>query len=153
MSVHRSDPLVDLLDNLDHLRLGGRLVDGRACVFDVLAQRQGRGEVRHALASQLVANPPELVVGPVEVPDRLAMAREAIEVAALHPLADLAVDPRLPADTEGLSLGHRGSRAAAPPMVPVAGRSLANPVPGWRRHRRPTVTAMRRAIWTDDGLE
>ena len=49
---------------------------------------------------------------------RLAVPGQPVEVAALHPLADLTVDPRLPADAEGLALGHsapvsrRSSRAA-----------------------------------------
>ena len=54
------------------------------------------------------------------------MTREPVELAALHAVADLTVDPRLPADPEGLALGHRSPSSQA--------HGAAHPIGGvrWR---------------------
>src|SRR5437763_4312248 len=73
----------------------------------MLTEGHRRGHVGQLLASQLFLDPPELVERPVQIRKRLSGARQVFELAALSRLADLPVDPALPADAWRLALSHR----------------------------------------------
>src|SRR5690349_7591098 len=72
----------------------------------VLSQRQRRWLVGQALALQLALDPPHLV-RLIQAGDRLARARKVVELAAFGGLADLPVDPPLPAHSRWLAFCHR----------------------------------------------
>ena len=70
-------------------------------LLQFLAHRQRRRQVAQPLATKLGLQPPVLVALDVAAPgcdavERLALARQVLELAAFHPGANLLFDPRLP---------------------------------------------------------
>src|SRR3954453_15947171 len=96
VGVDVPDAVVDLRDELAYLRFRGRRCDALACFVDFSTKGDRGWRVRHVLALQLLADPPQLVPRPVEVGEWLAVPRQVIEFAPLTRLSDLLLDPRLP---------------------------------------------------------
>ena len=67
----------------------------------LLAQGEGGRQEGDVLALDELLDPPVGVVLDAEVLDRLALSGQVVELAALHRLADLQVDPRRPAGRSG----------------------------------------------------
>src|SRR5947209_15887715 len=89
------DRLVQPRHNVAHLLLARGLHRGRQSVVDLLAQSQARRQIREVLVAKLLLDPPHLVVRAAEPAQRLAGAREVLELAPFGRFADPLVDPAL----------------------------------------------------------
>jgi hypothetical protein len=92
------DPPVELPRDVAHGLLRRQIRDGGGQSLDLAAQLQRRRQQRfggQTLTAQVALDPPVLVVWPVEAGERLALARQVIEVAALLGQPDLPFDHRL----------------------------------------------------------
>src|SRR5206468_8114952 len=90
-----------------HLGLAPGGGDAGPGLVELPPQLEKRRLDRELLVPQLLAQPPQLVVGPVEVGDGLPGAGQVVELAPLHALPDLALDPRLPPHLRRLAVGRR----------------------------------------------
>ena len=77
------------------------------------------GEYDTFSSLQLLAHPPQLVAGTVEVGQRFAVTRQIVELAAVTSLTDLLVDPRFPGHTGRLSCRHRTARTTGEGVHPA----------------------------------
>src|SRR4051794_5185501 len=116
----RDDPLVEVLDVPPHGVLVVQAVEGLVEVGVLLAELDADRQHDDPLPLDELLQPPVGIVVAPESLDRLALAGQVVEVAAVHRLADLEVDPAL------LLLDPRGGRAA----------------PGARVARRRTVPSL-----------
>ena len=156
------DPLVEVVELAAHLALGRDLVQPVVELGVLLAQGDRRWEEGDVLALDELLDPPVGVVLDAEVLDRLAPSGQVVELAALHRLAHLQVDPgRLLSDAGGgggatgavvargltaYGLGVRPSNPSSrslsgmsPPYVRGPGK--ARSWPGWWRPARDRVDA------------
>ena len=107
--VDIDDPLVDGGDEAAHLGLAPGGGDTGPGVVDLPAQHQGRRVDRQVLVAELLAQPPQLVVGRARSGIGSPVPGQVVELPPVHALPDLALDPSLPADLGRLLLGHRRS--------------------------------------------
>ena len=105
---------------LAHLGLAGRRhrrLDDRVALGP---DGDGRWRDRHVLALHLGLDPPEIVVRPIEIVDRLPVTGQIVERSVASGLVDLTLDPRLPRGLWRLALGH-GSRLLFTVGWPIIG--------------------------------
>src|SRR5262245_35725013 len=118
LGIERHDPLAHLLHASEPPHLRKRAIDPRANL-------EGGGQDGEPFPHEQLLDPPERVVAGVDVAYRHASTLEVLEGSVGLRLLNLHLDPRLPALSRRLALGHRMVLAGREPArgVSVTARS------------------------------